>query len=56
MEGGAIAQVCFRNKVPFGIIRAISDSMRENEGVDYFKFRDMAAQLSLSIITQYLKS
>lgn len=56
MEGGAIAQVCFRNKVPFGIIRAISDSMRENEGVDFFKFRDMAAQRSVRIIEQYLKN
>lgn len=55
MEGGAIAQVCFRNKVPFGIIRAISDSMRENEGVDYFKFRDMAASRSVQIICEYLR-
>lgn len=55
MEGGAIAQVCFRNKVPFGIIRAISDSVRENEEMDFFKFRDMAASRSVQIISEYLR-
>lgn len=55
MEGGAIAQVCFRNEVPFGITRAISDSMNENEGVDFFKFRDSAAKKSIKILCEFLK-
>lgn len=55
MEGGAIAQVCFRNEIPFGITRAISDSMNENEGVDFFKFRDSAAAQSIKILCEFLK-
>lgn len=55
MEGGAIAQVCYRNSVPFGITRAISDSMDENEGADFFKFRDSAAEQSIKILCEYIK-
>lgn len=55
MEGGAVAQVCYRNDVPFGITRAISDSMDENEGVDFFKFRDSAAEQSIRILCEYIK-
>lgn len=54
MEGGAIAQVCFRNKVPFGITRAISDSVRENEAVDFFRFRNAAAEQSIKILCKFL--
>ncbi|MCQ4021595.1 MULTISPECIES: 5'-methylthioadenosine/adenosylhomocysteine nucleosidase [unclassified Ruminococcus] len=56
MEGGAIAQVCFRNKIPFGITRAISDSVKENEAVDFFKFRNMAAQQSIKILCEYIRT
>lgn len=55
MEGGAVAQVCFRNDVPFGITRAISDSVHENEAMDFFKFRSLAAERSIKIMCEYLK-
>ncbi len=56
MEGGAIAQVCFRNDVPFGITRAISDSVRDNEFVDFLKFREYAAEKSIRILCEFLRS
>lgn len=37
MEGASIAQVCYLSKVPFVIIRSISDSLNGNE-MEYDKF------------------
>ncbi len=43
MEGGAIAQVCYLNNVPFVVIRAISDDVSGAGPDDYDKFmKDMA--------------
>lgn len=50
MEGGAIGQVCYRNGVPFGIIRCISDDIDENEFVDFIKFRETAASKTIIVI------
>lgn len=50
MEGGAIGQVCYRNGIPFGIIRCISDDIDENEFVDFMKFREIAADKSIFVI------
>lgn len=54
MEGGAIGQVCYRNGVPFGILRCISDDITENEFMDYLKFREIAAKKSIAIIQAFL--
>lgn len=54
MEGGAIGQVCYRNGVPFGILRCISDDITENEFMDYLKFRKIAAKKSIAIIQAFL--
>lgn len=54
MEGGSIGQVCYRNDIPFGILRCISDSIYEHEFVDYEKFREIAAEKSINVITQFL--
>ena len=43
MEGAAIGQVCFSQKVPFGVIRAISDSFDGKNEMDYALFADKAA-------------
>ena len=54
MEGGAIGQVCYRNGVPFGILRCISDDITENEFMDYLKFRKIAAEKSIAVIKAFL--
>ena len=38
MEGAAIAHACYLNKVPFVIIRAISDNAEEGSDVNYERF------------------
>ena len=53
MEGGAIAQVCYLNKTPFVIIRAISDKADDSEEVSYEKFKESAAA-HCAAITEYM--
>ena len=55
MEGGSIGQVCRINKVPFAILRSISDSMsQEDDVVEYAVFSKAAAKKSIDIITALL--
>lgn len=57
MEGGSIGQVCYLNEVPFGIIRAISDSMsEEDDAVEYSTFSKAAARQSINIIINFVKN
>ena len=44
MEGAAIAQTAYRNKVPFVILRAISDKADNSAEMDYPTFERMAAE------------
>ena len=53
MEGGAIAQVCYLNKTPFVIIRAISDKADESEEMSYEEFKNNAAA-RCAAITKYM--
>ena len=43
MEGTAIAHVAFRNKLPFAILRAISDKADDSAEMDYPTFEAIAA-------------
>ena len=52
MEGGAIAQVCYLNKVPFVIIRAISDGL---DPEDFEKFVKEMAALCANMTMEMLK-
>ena len=57
MEGGSIGQVCYLNNIPFGIIRAISDSMSdEDDAVEYSVFSKSAAKKSIDIIIDFVKN
>ena len=49
MEGGAIAQVCTINAVPFLILRAISDKADGSATMDYPQFSRMAAVRSAKL-------
>ncbi len=50
MEGSAVGQVCLVNKVPFVILRAISDNADGGACEDYPSFVKKAAETSASIV------
>lgn len=50
MEGGAIAQICYQNQVPFVIIRAISDKADGSAHMDYTEFEKEAAERCAQIV------
>ena len=54
MEGAAVGQVCYRNEVPFAILRCISDDIDENEVMSFDKFCAIAAEKSIKAIENYL--
>ena len=56
MEGAAVGCVCYRNDVPFAILRSISDDFNKNELVDYYVFRAAAAEHSIQVIKEFIKN
>lgn len=52
MEGGAIGHVCYVNRVPFLVLRAISDGADEQSNMDYPTFVKMAAKRSSNVLQQ----
>lgn len=55
MEGAAIGHVCVRCEVPYGIIRAISDDLDENKGVDFVKFCELASKKTVAAVSGFIK-
>lgn len=55
MEGAAIGHVCYCCGVPYGIIRAISDDLNDNEGMDFVKFCEMASKKTVFAIDNFVK-
>jgi len=53
MEGAAIAQVAYRNGLPFVILRAISDKADDSAEMDYPTFENIAAH-RCAAVTQML--
>jgi adenosylhomocysteine nucleosidase len=56
MEGGAIGEVCYLNKIPYVVIRAVSDSADESAGGDYPFSVEEAAQNSAAIVREMVKN
>ena len=54
MEGGAIGQVCFLNRVPFNVIRAVSDNADGSADMDFPKFVKKAVAQSLLLLKEYI--
>ena len=52
MEGAAIAQVCYLNKIPFLVIRAISDVPNGKNHIDFDKFIKLASKNCAQIIKE----
>lgn len=51
MEGAAVAQVCYENKVPFVVIRTISDAAGDESHIDFAAFiQQIAGRYAAAII------
>ncbi|KNF08364.1 5'-methylthioadenosine/S-adenosylhomocysteine nucleosidase MtnN [Gottschalkia purinilytica] len=50
MEGGSIAHVCHLNKIPFIVIRSISDNANTGAHMDFEKFKYIAVENSSNIL------
>ena len=56
MEGAAVAQVCWEHKIPFAVMRTISDTANEHSPMDYPKFLHRVASIySLYIMKNYIE-
>lgn len=56
MEGAAIGHVCYVNKVPFAVLRAISDGASEEAVMDFPAFVKKAAKQSIEILKETIKN
>jgi adenosylhomocysteine nucleosidase len=54
MEGGAVGHVCYMNKVPFAILRSISDDLKFNKAEDFEQFSEMAADRSIKAMKKFI--
>lgn len=55
MEGAAIAHVCSLNKIPFVIIRSISDKAEEGSNDNYEQFFRESAKISAKIVENIIE-
>lgn len=55
MEGGAIAQVCYRAHTPFAILRSISDDLTNNTSMSFDEFKVMAAEKTVQVLSAVLE-
>jgi adenosylhomocysteine nucleosidase len=55
MEGGAVAQVCVSNNVPFVIVRTLSDLANEDANVDIERFFAYASRNSALLVLEMLR-
>ena len=56
MEGAAIAQTAYRNRVPFVILRAISDKADDSAEMDYPTFEAIAAKRCANVAMNLAKA
>jgi adenosylhomocysteine nucleosidase len=56
MEGAAVAQVCAERKIPFAVVRAISDTADDDAATDFLEFvEQQAAPLLVEIVAETLR-
>lgn len=57
MEGASVAQVCYEYKIPFSIIRIISDNANDDAPIDFPEFtKAVACKYAKGIIENYIKT
>lgn len=54
MEGAAIAQTCYLNRIPFVVLRAISDKADNSAVMDYPEFEAKAAERCIRLVEEFL--
>ena len=54
MEGGSIGHVCYVNKVPFAVLRTMSDGADDGANMDFPTFCKMAAENEVKIVEKFL--
>lgn len=54
MEGAAVAQVCYLDKIPFLVIRGISDTPNGNNKMDFKQYLEIASKQSTKILKALL--
>lgn len=54
MEGAAVAQVAYMNRIPFVVIRSMSDKADGSAHVNYREFVEVAAQKSYEIVEKMI--
>ena len=54
MEGAAIAQVCYLDKIPFMVIRSISDTPNGTNQITFDKYIKLASKRCADLINQFL--
>ena len=55
MEGAAVAQICYQNKIPFVIIRSLSDNANDKAINDIEKFYRIAARNSAALVVKIVQ-
>ena len=55
MEGAAIAQVCYLDKIPFVVLRSISDSPNGNNAIVFDEFVKLASKKCAEILKEFFK-
>lgn len=56
MEGAAVGQVAYENKVPYVVIRAMSDVGDENANVNFDQFIVSAGKKSGQMLIDFFKN
>lgn len=54
MEGAAVGQICVINKVPFAVIRSISDNANGDSPSDYLEFAKASAEKSIKVLERVI--
>lgn len=54
MEGGSIGHVCYVNRVPFAVLRAMSDGADDGATMDFPAFCKLAAENEVTVIENFL--
>lgn len=55
MEGASIAQVCFLDKIPFLVIRGISDTQNGNNKIDFHTYLEDVSKTASEILQNLIK-